>query len=258
MYYYIYDTFLAGQKYTKTLHKIENRVHDLGINGKIGRLAVLKNLDDIIKRAYQDGARNFIAVGNDDTLHKVISACGEMDVTVGYIPIGGDNYMAQLLGIQSEELACDVLSARIVRIADLGKVNNHYFFSSITMSLSEFQLNCDNSYAVKSEQKDYSIKVLNVNTLNQSQKFLENVRAEDGWLNILIHKDVPKTSLIRIFKKGEGKDSIFPVKHAVLGSSKEATALVDGYKSFKLPLDLQIIPKSLKIVVGKNRKVLLS
>jgi diacylglycerol kinase family enzyme len=87
---------------------------------------------------------------------------------------------------------------------------------------------------------------------------LENVRAEDGWLNILIHKDVPKTSLIRIFKKGEGKDSIFPVKHAVLGSSKEATALVDGYKSFKLPLDLQIIPKSLKIVVGKNRKVLLS
>ena len=45
MYYYLYDTFLLDNKYQKTLHRIENRLVDLGIDGTIGRLSILMNIE---------------------------------------------------------------------------------------------------------------------------------------------------------------------------------------------------------------------
>ena len=71
MYCYIYDTFTSQKKYEKQLIKIEAALTDLGIMGKVYKLNVLKNLENIIEEALADGIKNIVAVGNDQTVSKV-------------------------------------------------------------------------------------------------------------------------------------------------------------------------------------------
>ena len=68
MYYYIYDSYLAEKKYESTIARIENRLTDLGINGKINRLSFLKNIHQIIGEEVKRGVKTVVVVGSDETL----------------------------------------------------------------------------------------------------------------------------------------------------------------------------------------------
>ncbi|EKD32917.1 MAG: hypothetical protein ACD_76C00116G0003, partial [uncultured bacterium] len=48
MYYYVYDDFVQDKRFEKDLQKIENRLTDLGISGKIARLALFKHADELV------------------------------------------------------------------------------------------------------------------------------------------------------------------------------------------------------------------
>ena len=52
MYYYLYDSRLNDKKYNNVIAKIETRLTDLGINGKINRLSFLKNINQKYKRFF--------------------------------------------------------------------------------------------------------------------------------------------------------------------------------------------------------------
>ena len=44
MHVYIYDDYLAKGKYNKAINRMEIRITDLGLNGKILRLSGIKNV----------------------------------------------------------------------------------------------------------------------------------------------------------------------------------------------------------------------
>ena len=98
MYCYIYDSFLNQKKYEKQLSKIELFLADLGIGGRIHKLNVLKNLEELISEEINGGTKNLIVVGNDQTVSRVLDFLVGKNVALGIIPMGENNALAESIG----------------------------------------------------------------------------------------------------------------------------------------------------------------
>jgi hypothetical protein len=80
MHVYIYDDYLNKGKYHKVINRIEIRLTDLGLNGKIIRLGDIKNIKGTIQNEIKLGAKTIIAVGNNQTVNKIIGALVDADI----------------------------------------------------------------------------------------------------------------------------------------------------------------------------------
>ena len=141
MHVYIYDDYLNKSKYKKTINRLEIRLTDLGLNGKIIRLGGIKNIKGTIQNEIKLGAKTIVAVGNNQTVNKIVGAIIDTDIygdfqkktLLGIIPIGDDNSVAASFGIKDKEEACNILLARRVEKIDLGLVGDHYFLNQATI-----------------------------------------------------------------------------------------------------------------------------
>ncbi len=105
---YIYDDFLNKGRYRRALNKVEIRLTDLVLNGKIIRLGSIKNVKEVIQTEIKNGVKTIVAVGNNATANKVISAMitnkaydfFQKDVLFSIIPIGDNNSIATSFGIK--------------------------------------------------------------------------------------------------------------------------------------------------------------
>ncbi len=269
MYQYIYDSFLLDNEYSKIVMLIENRLTDLGLNGRREKLNLFKDPRELIIEGItattvftpflipsmiKKGVKTVVAVGNDITLNRVINAMGDLDVTLGFIPIGPQNRIAKILGIEEGILACDCLSNRLVQKIDLGKINEHYFLSHIQTS-SLVDLKCGNKYRVSSTRTN-QIEILNLPTFDATAD------PQDGYLeahfrpiknNFFKKAARGKLSFWKKSAERENQRSFFSFKKIFLESKKETPILVDGLKVVHTPAEIQILPQKLKIIVGKKR-----
>ena len=221
--------------------KIEARTTDLGIGGRKRRLNILKNMAESIKEVIDKGAKTIITVGNDETFTQMVNIVADSNVTLGYIPLGRPNKIARALGVPSGELACEVLSNRLVETIDLGKVNHSYFFSS---------LEARGQMVLKSGK--YRITLLKnqkVNICNFAPRIFNESSLRNGTLEIVI-------SSSSIFS-GTIRDSFFPVKKIKIDSQikkEPITVFADQSRILKTPLFVEVLPKKLKVIVGRERQ----
>lgn len=242
MYQYIYDFFLSEEKYGKILSLIENRIVDLGLQGRIDRLNLFKNPRESLERGVKRGIRTVVAVGNDTTLNQVINAVEGLDLTVGFIPVGPGNEIAGILGIKDGVEACDCLSNRLIQKIDLGKINGEYFLSSVKALSEEVHLKNSHNCCIR-PLTNSRVEIYNLPACNMA------ANPRDGYLEARFR--VPGGGLGR--KKESVCESFFPIKKAILESRAESPLLVDGRKTINTPAEIQIAPRKLKIIVGKNR-----
>src|SRR3989339_363418 len=88
---YIYDSYVGHKKYQSKIAKIETRITDLGLNGKIIRLGVMSSIYNSIEGEVQKGAKNIIIVGNNNLFAQAINSVAKLKslhTTVGDIPLG--------------------------------------------------------------------------------------------------------------------------------------------------------------------------
>lgn len=265
MYYYIYDSFLNDNKYQKILHRIENRIVDLGINGKIIRISMLVNPEKMVSAEIEKGAKTIIVVGNDKTVSKVISSIANKNVTLGIIPIGGNNEIAKILGIPEGSLACDMISQRRVKEIDLIKVNDKYCISNISMQMKNGKIVCDGEYEVKVLTNNGELHIYNLIDKDYIKKNFEITQnldkffdPNDGLLDVLIKPNKSKASWFSMFKKNKetGKTvSIIPLKNFRISEKDTPEAICDNGTMIKAPLNIQISPSALKVIISKNRKI---
>lgn len=254
MYYYICDSFVNQKKYELLLHKIEGRLLELGINGRIEKLTLLKNLKELIEEGIKREADTIVVIGDDKTIGKVISFLPNFSVTLGIIPIGPKNRIAKILGIPEGEAACDVLSARIIEKIDLGKVNNNYFISSLEIPFGhEVIIECDN-YSISTLSSSNKINICNFGNILDNKIFNKIYDPKDGKLEIVISPDNNSSGFFNLLKRQFSKDSVFPIKKAKIKCLKECLPVIaDGEVTVKTPVSVEVMPKKLKIIVGKNR-----
>ena len=242
MHVYIYDDYLSKGKYHKTINRLEIRLTDLGLNGKIIRLDGIKNIKGTIQNEIKLGAKTIIAVGNNQTINKIIGAIIDTDLygdfqkktLLGIIPIGEDNSIATSFGIKNEAEACNILLARRIEKIDLGLVSNHYFLNQASIQSAGTILEID-SYSLETMERG-EIKIINLLSDGDSD-FQSN--PHDGRLDILI-----KT-------KKRDKTCLTVKKLRVI--NPENKLIIDGVMEIDTPAEIEIMKDRVNVIVGKNR-----
>jgi len=253
MYLYIYDTFLNDKKFNQILTKIESRLNDLDIKGKICRLNLLKNLREIIEDSVEGGVNTIVAVGDDTTFSKIINCVINQEVIIGYIPVNKKSKIAEILGIPINEQACDILAQRIIKKIDIARINNQYFVDSAEINP---RLNRGQKIKIKFKNfeitpiKNNIIRFCNLGALADNQGYKCN--PSDGYLETII-TPISKKWLWQA-KKIE-KQSVFPfTKVKIMAVNNPIVIKVDEQSIIKTPAEIEIIPQKLKIIVGSQRK----
>ncbi len=263
MHVYIYDSFLNHKKYGGTLARVETRLTDLGLNGKISRLGVMKNIQNTVENELKRGAKTIIAVGNDRTVNQVISAIAgasqissagsgaRRSVPLGIIPIGkDDNFIANSLGISPEEEACDILSGRRIEKLDLARANDSFFLSGAFISSVGTVIEMGKTYSIEILDEG-DINVINMAAANQLKPANAKFNPQDGILELFIR--VKKKKGFLKLSGAEIGESIFSLKELTIHNNKNRPLILDGSVEIPTPARISVLKQKLSIIVGKER-----
>ena len=241
---YIYDDFLNKSRYRRALNRVEIRLTDLGLNGKIIRLGAIKNIKEAIQSEIKNGAKNIIAVGNNETANKVIGAMitdksygfFQKDVLFSIIPIGDNNSIAASFGIKKEEEACNILLARRIKQIDIGLAGNNIFLNKAELISNNAKIEIDEEYSLELTKKTL-VKIINLND-DPNLIYKDQINPYDNNLNLVIN--------------GRNNDDTFLTSNNIKISG-QGELLLDESVSISLPAKLGIIQEKINIIVGKDR-----
>ncbi|MBU4347581.1 hypothetical protein KKF23_03420 [Patescibacteria group bacterium] len=247
MHVYIYDSYVNQKKYDKILASIETRITDLGLNGKICRLGLMKNIVSLVDTELKRGAKTIVAVGNDSTVSQVINSMAGSSVPLGIIPMGKDNNLiAAGLGIGLEEEACDILSARRITKLNLGQANNLYFLAKAAITNKGTVVEIDKNYSIEIMGPG-EINIINLNINNEPLPEKIKIDPQDGILELFIKTKDSKS----FFKKIIGQ-SVFPFKTLTILNESHPIILDNSIK-VPAPAEISIAKQKLNVIVGKGR-----
>lgn len=244
MYVYIYDDYLNKNKYTRTLNKLEIRLTDLGLSGKIVRLGAIKNVRDLIQHEIKTGAKTIVAVGNNGTLNKIISSVidnslydfFQKNILLFIIPIGENNSIAQSLGIRKDE-APEVLLARRIEKIDIGTVGKQYFLNKAVLSGSSASIEIEKNYTIELEDRG-EIEIINL------------ANSEDLKLGLISD---PRDGQLDVYAKGKNKAHTRLKAHKIRVLSKDQVLTLDESMEISGPAEIGVIQNKLNFIVGKER-----
>ncbi|MBT4349606.1 hypothetical protein HOD19_02385 [bacterium] len=245
MYLYIYDSFLNHKKYNDLLIKIEKRITDLGIKGKVARLSVLKNMKELILDGVRDGVQTVVVIGNNQSFAKVINIVADLDVTLGFVPVDNNSSIAKMLGVPPGVLACEILASRIIKKIDLGKINNHYFIDHAEIINGDVVIEYAN-FKITPTTNENKITLYNF----AGQNISVGSKPADGILEAVI---TPVKSTM--FGKKTIPETVLPFTKIKIGSNSEeqVSIVTDEQIIMKTPAEIVVAPQKLKIIVGSDR-----
>lgn len=253
MYVYIYDNFLRHKKYTSIVKAMEISLTDFGIAGKILRLNNYTDAKQVIEDEIKRGAKTIVIVGNDATLGQVLSRAATVDCTFGFLPVGGDNTIAEVLGIPSGVEACSVLSKRRKERLDVGWMNNRYFISQLHVYPAKVEVVYDERFRVTASDR-MEIIVCNLQPFfwkkTKKDKDIQVVHPQDGKLEAFLR---PLTKA-RWFGYNYEDPSIFPFEEMEIKSDEPFMVEADGRKSKEIKLKIRLAHSKIDMIVGRNRK----
>jgi len=252
MYVYFYDNFLKNKRYESILKAMETRLTDFGIAGKIIRLQNHSNPEILVEDEIRKGAKNIIIVGNDETFGRVLSRAASCKITFGFLPVGANNSISEVLGIPVGVDACDILAKRRKIRLDIGWVNNRYFISSLHIPASDIEVEYDESFRVSSKNKKMELIVCNLKPFifdGKGEKYI--IHPQDGKLEAFLRPALKKN----LFKKEVFEaPSIFPFEEMVVTSKTPFIVETDGKISKEVKITIKLAKSRIDMIVGKDRK----
>lgn len=249
-YFYLYDNFLQERAYATQLIRLENTLTDLGLQGRVGRLSLLKSIRDLINSAVREGADTLVAVGDDTTLSRLIEVASTLkQVTIGFIPLGTKNQnLAKLLGIPLGLLACQILSNRLIQAINLGKINGQFFWQKIE---AEGIFNCTCEQNAKIILKEtHHLSIYNFGQFNLENRTF-TAEPQDNLFEVILQPIQPKTWW---HKKTESSYTLLQVRNLKLTALPDDLVLtVDNFKNLKTPATVIVASEKIRLIVGKDR-----
>ncbi|MFA4818261.1 MAG: diacylglycerol kinase family protein [Patescibacteria group bacterium] len=252
-YFYLYDSYLQDRSYSNQLIRLETTITDLGLQGKVGRLTLLKSIRDLIENALRDNTDTIVVVGNDITFSQTAEILAlHPKITLGFIPLGPTNQtLAYLLGIPLGILACHTLSSRIVEKINLPKINNQSFIKSAeAQGVATF--NCENHYQLSVSYPHY-YKICNLDVWGESDQAISNPK--DGLVEVVLTPHKPKSWWNKFKKTPASSPTVLPLKNVRLDAVGDSLSLlIDGHRVIKTPATVVATGDYLRVIVGRDRK----
>lgn len=252
MYVYLYDNFLRQKRYEGVLKVIETKLTDYGIAGKIIRLQNFTNAEWVIEDEIRKGAKTVVIVGNDLTFGHVLSRAAACTVTYGFLPVGPDNTIAEVLGIPEGAPAADILARRRKVRLDVGWFNNRYFVSQLIIAPSNISVEYDERFKVSSQSQQMELVVCNLKPFHWKHNGKDEVvHPQDGKLEAFL-RPVTKG---RFFKRARFEEpSVFPFEEMVVSSKTPFRVEADGKISKETKITIRLARSRISMIVGKSRK----
>lgn len=267
MYFYICDNFAKKSKFSKKLEQINIKLANLGIGDERAQISLLRPMEEIIKEALQDErCTNIVAIGDDKVAAQAIDmiARSGRKIAFGMIPLKYSK-IAESMGMPNDiDACCREISSRKIARVDLGKVDDHYFLTSVSINIfpeksfsSIFKkvlkreaplINFDflEGYKVKAQAEEYA--VINMPTADDIEMMEEGnikgkVNPRDGLLDVLICE----SSLDK-----NKKSSFLQTRKLNMETEEKIDIVVDGQKIKRSSLKFKVYPKFMDLIVGKN------
>lgn len=248
MYYYIYDEFIQDKRYEKELIRIENRLADLGISGKISRLALFRDPTEMIADEVSRGVSTVVAVGNDQTVRKIIDVVADNNVVFGLIPLGAPNNLAKLLGIPEGMPACDILSARSIETIDIGSVNGRRFISGVAVPDFAAEVTYDGKFKIEPARPGL-LEIRNLAGSEISRESMADPR--DGLFETIIRVGLKKGW--NVFKKKQFGESVLTSRRLAIRSKQPIALYADGEEMVDKRFDIRMNPQKFQVITSRRR-----
>ncbi|MDB5156484.1 MAG: YegS/Rv2252/BmrU family lipid kinase [Mucilaginibacter sp.] len=233
-----------------------------------------------------------VAVGGDGTVNEVASAIVGTDTSLGIVPFGSGNGLSRFLGIPMDtKSAIKNLASGRIEIIDSARVNGQPFFnmagmgfdahiseifshgkkrgfiSYIKSSVKEVVGYQPQNYHLDIDGKKYDYKAFMLSIANSSQ-YGNNVHIspkaslQDGLLDVCVIKPFPlwrfpEMSLRMLVKATEGSKYVEIIRGKQILIKREHTGPIhlDGEPQMAgTGIDINILPNSLKVIVGPSFK----
>jgi diacylglycerol kinase (ATP) len=275
MYCYIIDPSKLNQKtFERVQSQLYSSLSEFKINGEIMRSTSIRSVTQLVEVAFQRGVKTLVAVGDDETLHDVINVAKDRDVTFAYIPLA-DTEMGRILGLNGIEVACKSIAQRRVEQLDLGLVNGNWFFTRLSFgaeaetkksiwnfglreSTTEFEIKFSADGKYSGSLKAAAGAILNARDNSGGDLSLAN--PTDSVLDLMMVPQMSGLSSWRhkndiaagTFENIPGCSVVHLKKVEI--TSPEGIPLRTGDKIIaKTPAIIEVLPKALRMIVGKDR-----
>lgn len=253
MHVYIYASYINEAKYSKTIAKIETRLTDLGLNGRIIRLGIIKSPHQMIEDEIKKGAKTIVAVGDSLLLNQTINSIAKIsssgiskNIPIGFIPVGKkNNFISTCLGLKPEEGSCNILSARRLQTFDLGLINDTYFLTEVSISTKNTTLEIDKNYSIEISNPG-SIAIINLPTFSVLPKNIK-INPKDNNLDLFINTKISKNFI----KKNSLDQSLFSF-NSIKIINQQYPITVDEQIKINCPAQINISKEKINIITGKQ------
>lgn len=254
MYVYIYDNFLRDKKHASVIKAIEVSLTDYGIAGKILRLNNYIDAKPIVDDEIKRGAKTIVMVGNDQTFGHILSRAATADCTFGFLPVGPNNTIAEVLGIPVGLAATEVLSRRRKERLDVGWVNNRYFVSQLHVLPAKVEVFYDERFKVTANDK------MEVVVCNLQPFFWKKEKGDRDPVNVVHPQDGKLEAFLRPLTKKRWwgytyeEPSIFPFEEMEIRGEEPFTIEADGKITKEIKVKIKLAHSRIDMIVGRNRK----
>mgnify|MGYP001579929193 CR=1 FL=1 len=264
MYAYFIDDWTSERKHLRAVDSLDLRLTQNGLAGRKIKLNRLHDLDASVRDLVENGARTFVAVGNDATASRLLNSLlkledagqlGARKYLFAVLPIGEGQQIARSFGCAGLESAVLALKNRRTKLFDLGLLNKrHYFITAATFygrAAVGFL-----SYSVSSLRDDYEISVCNTNIFGDLKKFGQQdfFNVSDGTLEAVISYPVLKSGFwgkAENSKQNYNIESVFPlVQITIQSAAKTIKVLADAEKELSTPVAVEVVPARLEAIVA--------
>jgi diacylglycerol kinase family enzyme len=276
MYHYIIDPeHLNQRQFERVQNQLYSCLSEYRISGETTRVTSLRTVSQLVENAFTKGVKTLVAVGGDETLFDLINAVGNREVVIGFIPIYKSE-VAEVLGVTDIDQACKTIASRRIINLDLGRINQTLFITKLSFGVS---LTHTNPFSFKLIQQLFNLPVFEVKFTTQDYKATLKVvggqiinsrgsncsntlgNPTDGILDVLLLPKLERLKLIRhrtdIVKgcyESIPESSLLHLQKIEITSPDGLPLRVGNRIVAKTPAAIEILPKALKIIAGKDRR----
>lgn len=279
MYYYIIDPQkISPREFERVQNNLYSSLSEYRISGETARVTGLRTIQQLVDGAFQRGVKTLIAAGTDETLHEVLNAVKGREVTMGYIPLIPTE-LGEILGLTSVSQAAKYIGLRRIAELDLISVNSSLVLSRLTFGSATVKSRGLFDFQGLKQLWEHPMFQINFSanngkfegSLTASGGALVNCRAEnegkemfnptDGIIDLLLLPKLGRMETLkyrRAIAAGEYEkipgSSLVHVRQLEI-SLPEGLPLKAGERVIaRTPAKIEVLPKALKIIVGRERK----
>ncbi len=279
MYFYILDgTNISPPQFERAPVTLQGLLAEFKISGEMARVTSIRGIKELVETASERGVKTLIACGTDETFDMMLANLGGRDFALGYVPLADSSYLGKILGIDSLQTAVKTIAARRIERIDLATLNENYFISQVefgsaadkikkmswlsslsgNLSANEHQLTIrvDDSYNM--EISCLGGTVTNSRATSSSNSTIAN--PTDGYLDLMILEKLSKVDILKhkldiaagVLENIPGT-SVIKCRKVEFLEPRGFPLTIAGKTFAKVPAVIRIIPKHLRMIVGKNR-----